>query len=119
MLRDSLTDLDENGQKGDWAFISREVEIHEMKLNLHDYFIAIHWGAAFTDAVIIPIALKWREDDVPRERVSYWTHDGKQAWEWDGNRMSPTITPSILVYGRHGEPDQWHGFLENGILRDA
>jgi hypothetical protein len=33
---------------------------------------------------------------------------GKAHWGWDGNRESPTLTPSIDCGGC------WHGFIENG-----
>ena len=33
-------------------------------------------------------------------------------WEWNGDRLLPTLKPSILVIGECG----WHGFLTNGIF---
>lgn len=35
----------------------------------------------------------------------------QREWKWDGNRETPTITPSIL---RRGSKCQWHGYLTNG-----
>lgn len=42
---------------------------------------------------------------VPRSEAYY------RAWKWDGNRVNPTITPSIL---RRGSKCQWHGYLTDG-----
>ena len=41
-----------------------------------------------------------------------WAAPGDKSG-WDGNLDSPTLSPSILV------PGEWHGFLEQGTLRDA
>lgn len=30
--------------------------------------------------------------------VTTWRADGGAAWTWDGNQVSPTISPSILVH---------------------
>ena len=35
---------------------------------------------------------------------------GGKAWNWDGNRERPTLTPSILKT----TPCRWHGFLTSG-----
>lgn len=50
--------------------------------------------------------------------------DGEPVWSWDGNRETPTLTPSILVYQmaegtgeRIGE--HWHGFLTAGEFRSC
>jgi hypothetical protein len=32
------------------------------------------------------------------------------AWQWDGNRESPTLSPSLLRY----TPCAWHGFMHGG-----
>jgi len=32
------------------------------------------------------------------------------SWEWNGDKESPTITPSINVIG------EWHGFLTDGKI---
>ncbi len=120
MLRKDLDDLDINGQKGDWCFISREITIHDTQLIVPDYYIAIRFGDnGIKDTCILPIAKKWREESVPRENISYWTEDNKAAWEWDGNREAPTLSPSILVHGGKDQPDQWHGYLRSGKLVNA
>lgn len=35
---------------------------------------------------------------------------GDKRWIWDGNKETPTLTPSILYLDGCG----WHGFLTNG-----
>jgi Family of unknown function (DUF6527) len=35
-------------------------------------------------------------------------NDGVAQWNWDGNRVAPTFTPSINCVGC------WHGFIRNG-----
>ncbi len=37
------------------------------------------------------------------------------SWSFDGNRVQPTLTPSIDCRGGCG----WHGFLEAGAFRDC
>lgn len=42
---------------------------------------------------------------------------GNPGWGWDGNKESPTLTPSIsIAYGHAGEREdcRWHGWLTNG-----
>lgn len=34
-------------------------------------------------------------------------------WQWDGNRETPTLAPSILY------PDHWHGYLRGGVWVQA
>lgn len=45
-------------------------------------------------------------------------YEGPGAWNWDGNRESPTLTPSILVNIIWGEEEElielWHGYLTAG-----
>jgi len=43
-------------------------------------------------------------------------------WAWDGNRDSPTITPSIncVAVDEDGKPTGgcgWHGFITNGDIK--
>ena len=40
------------------------------------------------------------------------TKDGN-SWEWDGNVESPTLRPSLHWVG------VWHGYIENGTIREA
>lgn len=65
-----------------------------------DTYITIRYGDDTLDVVDIPVV-------------------GANAWQWDGNKESPTITPSILIRGLHGKPDLWHGFLTNGKVIEA
>lgn len=91
MLRKSLDDLETNGQKGDWAFLKE------------DTWIAIRYGeTAFEGMEIIPIADK-----------------EKLNWQWNGNKESPTLTPSILVSSVPNWNDGWHGWLTDGKLVNA
>jgi hypothetical protein len=86
MLRVNFDDLFENGQKGDWAFSSDSARI------------AVRYGEThLKGTVILPI------------NVSH-------GWQWDGNRESPTLSPSILVESVPNWNDGWHGFLRNGKL---
>jgi hypothetical protein len=50
------------------------------------------------------------------------THAGDQThkihWDVTGEPPEITVSPSILMYA-NGLHDEWHGWLENGVLRDA
>jgi len=87
MLRKDWDDLD-HGEKGDWYFINE------------DTYIVLRFGETMDDIVVLPI--------VPQ--------DNKAAWQWDGNREAPTLSPSILVHGGKEQPARWHGFLRAGKL---
>ena len=90
MLRKNISDLETNGQKGDWAFLKQ------------DTWIAILYGEnKFTSMVIIPVADKAK---------------GNGNWNWNGNKESPTITPSIAVTAVPDMTEGWHGFLTDGKL---
>ncbi len=39
--------------------------------------------------------------------------DGVPQWEWDGNAVSPTFTPSVNCQGC------WHGFIRKGRCVDV
>lgn len=47
--------------------------------------------------------------------------DGRDTWEWDGNREAPTLTPSILKWqlDKHGKRvgEHWHGYLTAGVFK--
>lgn len=81
-------------QKGDWLFLN------------DDRFITVQFGdEAFSESTTIPVSLGGL---IP------------SAWKWDGNKESPTLEPSILVFGKGGrENPLWHGFLRNGKLETA
>lgn len=56
--------------------------------------------------------------------VAFRSHnDRRPLWAWDGNRESPTLTPSILIYQMNdaGEKtgEHWHGFLTAGEFRSC
>ncbi len=91
MLRKDWDDL-AAGQKGDWYFFRK------------DTYITIRWGDNRFDVVTIPISTNG-------ERV-----DRQITWTWDGNKESPTISPSIRILGAKDAPDVWHGFLRAGKL---
>lgn len=38
---------------------------------------------------------------------------GGKCWGWDGNKDTPTLTPSIHCIGH------WHGWVRNGMLVEA
>jgi len=38
---------------------------------------------------------------------------GDEAWQWDGNKDSPTLTPSVHAVGH------WHGWVRAGELVEA
>lgn len=42
---------------------------------------------------------------------------GTGKWEWNGNRESPTISPSIKVSNK--EKELWHGYMTDGKLRSV
>ena len=37
----------------------------------------------------------------------------KVPWVWNGDKVKPTLTPSIFV----NPPSGWHGFLTDGVLK--
>ena len=94
MLRKDWDDMADNGRKGDWYF------------HHNDTYITIRYGDEVMEVVTIPILAPVEEDD-------------KRSWRWDGNKESPTVHPSIKVYGRPGEPDLWHGYLQAGKIVEA
>ncbi len=86
-----LNDFDSNAQKGDWCFIN------------DDSMIAIQYGDdRFLEIVLLPINSK---------------EQNKISWNWNGNKESPTLEPSILVWGNgKNNPTTWHGYFRNGEL---
>lgn len=49
--------------------------------------------------------------------------DPHPVWQWDGNRESPTLTPSILIHQMNERAEKigehWHGFLTAGEFRSC
>lgn len=47
------------------------------------------------------------------------------GWEWNGQKDTPTLSPSIFFADGHGHrpngnPDcRWHGWLRDGVWHDA
>jgi len=39
---------------------------------------------------------------------------GSGAWQWNGSRDKPTVSPSVLLYEADQRP-HWHGYLRNGV----
>jgi len=94
MLRENLYDLDQNGKKGDWCFLKDDTQI------------ALRYGDdPFKGQVILPVALE--------------VTSGQPHWQWNGNRESPTLTPSILIHAYPGWTEGWHGWLREGKLVTA
>lgn len=101
MLRQSLDDLDEYGQVGDWCFVERPTEL--------DLFLRY----PVSDALWVEFykeAPELNRGDLVRLPLS---GEGHPVWQWNGNREAPTLTPSINVVGR------WHGWLREGVLVTA
>lgn len=46
------------------------------------------------------------KSDIPRDGQNQ--NGGRAQWGWDGNRASPTFTPSVNC------GSCWHGFIEKG-----
>lgn len=86
-------DFDELGV-GDWCFINGETHI------------GIRLGDGEMDCCILPI----RNPNKPREIIG-------ACWDWNGNTEMPTLTPSILHWGKgKDQPATWHGYLTDGKL---
>jgi hypothetical protein len=93
--RANLSDLEENGQLGDWCFLEND-DLHLFlrypRTDGEPYPEGwIHRG----EIVHLPIS---HESNVPKH------------WQWNGSLDSPTLTPSINVIGK------WHGYLTDGKL---
>lgn len=102
MLRKDWNDLNENGLLGDWCFFEGSDK---------NTYIAFRYPHNDTK-------------DYPKEYME--TYRGEMGhvpvcinikkpscWLWDGNKESPTISPSINIIGI------WHGFIKNGKLITA
>jgi hypothetical protein len=87
MIRDNFDDL----QVGDWCFINDET------------YIGIRMGEGEMDCCILPIK--------PKSDPNF------AYWNWNGSKELPTLTPSILHWGKgRKEPATWHGYLTDGKL---
>ncbi len=89
MLLKNLDEFDSKAVVGDWAFLK------------HDSHIAIMLHEGMGGVAVLAIK--------PRSDQAYWY--------WDGDREAPTLSPSILHYGKgRKEPPTWHGYLRAGQL---
>src|ERR1700755_2440358 len=110
MLRKNLEDLEKNGRLGDWCFTDGDKSIWLRYPDPNEV-----WKNSLPDEQK-PIL---EEYPITGEIVHLYVtsaqtpNDQKPAWEWDGNKEAPTLSPSINVIGR------WHGYLRNGKLETA
>lgn len=56
--------------------------------------------------------------------VPFRDESGKRpSWEWDGNQVSPSLSPSILIKQLDSSAQQigehWHGYLTDGDFRSC
>ena len=95
-------DLNTNGQLGDWCFFEGSDR---------NTYIAFRYPHPDTKNYP-PEYLETYRGEMSHVPVSTGE---KQAscWLWDGNRESPTISPSIHIIG------SWHGYIRNGKLENA
>lgn len=91
MLRESLDDLDANGVKGDWCFLN------------DDTLLCLRWGNEWDQHCILYVR------EVPGQK--------RPVWDWDGDKVMPTLHPSIRVSSMGKE--LWHGYLTAGVLEEA
>ena len=87
-LKKDYDDLNTNGTVGDWYFSIGDDGQEYIGILLP------------TDLAILPVCQ-------PNQ-----TRINANAWSWDGNKVAPTLVPSIL---HHSKPP-WHGFLREGKL---
>ena len=106
MLRNSLDDLDTNGQIGDWCFhVTKEHLYLFLRYPISDDEWNKWYGFSREEAP------EFNRGDVVSLPLS--GDNTKPVWQWDGDRNFPTLTPSINVIGR------WHGWLREGQLVTA
>jgi hypothetical protein len=55
--------------------------------------------------------------------LPFTPYDGHPTWSWNGNRVKPTLTPSIRICDRwYKDPkaiEIWHGYLTDGVFRSC
>lgn len=91
-LRRDWNDLEQYGQLGDWSFTANEDHI------------AVRWPDGTERGYLYAIPIS-REGD-------------SQHWGWDGNRESPTLSPSIDRHPSWLCPG-WHGWMRAGRLESC
>ena len=89
MLMKNFSDLIDNGTVGDWTFSSDGTHILIKLPNQPE---------------------EWNEVSLPINLP-----EGQMSWKWNGNKESPTLTPSILIHA-NGFHKEWHGYLTDGKL---
>lgn len=72
-----------------------------------------------TLVIAMPCDPRWRDNtkggepySMCRWSIGYKNHSGAQ-WSWDGDEDKPTLSPSLHWVG------VWHGYVENGVMREA
>jgi len=93
--RKNFSDLNENGQLGDWCFLKNE-DLH--LLLRYPRTDGEPYPEGWEHRGEIVSLLISREPNVPKH------------WQWNGSLDAPTLTPSINVIGK------WHGYLRDGKL---
>jgi hypothetical protein len=88
-LRDSFDELESDGEIGDWCFTDNDMSI---------------W-------------LRYPDGSERGEMLHLYItkehSDSVRIWKWNGDRVAPTLAPSINVIGH------WHGWLDSGKLMSA
>jgi hypothetical protein len=108
-LLKTLLELDDNGKVGDWCFVT----LKNGQLNI---FIRYPLG----DSGDLPIEMQ--KGDIVRIPLNQPEGVSEKPWQWNGNRESPTVSPSILINcgdGKGGRQELWHGWLRDGKLVTA
>lgn len=96
-LLSTLDELDDTGQIGDWCFMNDDADM------MLRHPVRDEGGRGEVCHLYL------RTKDKPNAQTP--------CWDWDGNRESPTVSPSIRVWD--GKGDQWHGYLRQGNLVNA
>lgn len=104
MLLKDLNELEAIGQIGDWCFLETTEAESRLIMFLRYPVSDAMWARFYHDA-----------PELNRGDFCSLPLSGNKppVWQWDGNRESPTLTPSINVIGR------WHGWLREGKLVTA
>jgi len=99
MLLKNLDEFDRISKVGDWCFVSTD-----------ETYIAIRLGEDFMTGVCI----------LPIVKIGSSKENFLAAWDWNGDKEKPTLTPSILHWGNgRKNPSTWHGYMTDGILKEC
>ena len=102
MLKQNIDEL----QIGDWCF---QDSIKD-GVRYSNFYIAVRFLDGDRGFAILPIS--------PSDGIK--NVYGQNCWAWNGNKESPTLSPSILHWGDgKDKPASWHGFLRDGKLETA